>query len=187
MKNNTKLILTAVALAVSSSTLLAQGLANKWDISGNTTTLGNFLGTLNNQPLNFRTNNTQRMTINDTTGFVGIGTTAPAFRLDANDDINVNTNIHNRAYRINGFPVLQIFGTNNVFVGRGAGALSNNAGINNGDNTFVGNNAGTSNLNGDRNTYIGSRAGSVIQNGRFNTFIGTDAAQNLITLNKFVY
>jgi len=161
--------------------------AQFWNTGGNSTVAGDFLGSTNNAAVRFQTNGFQRMTIMNTTGFVGIGTTAPAFRLDANDDINVNTNIHNRAYRINGFPVLQIFGTNNVFVGRGAGALSNNAGINNGDNTFVGNNAGTSNLNGDRNTYIGSRAGSVIQNGRFNTFIGTDAAQNLITLNKFVY
>ena len=64
MKSNTKLILTAVVLAVSSSTLSAQGLANKWDINGNTTTPGNFLGTVNNQPLNFRTNGIQRMKLN---------------------------------------------------------------------------------------------------------------------------
>lgn len=38
-------------------------MANKWDINGNTTTPGNFLGTVNNQPLNFRTNGIQRMLI----------------------------------------------------------------------------------------------------------------------------
>ena len=34
-----------------------------WSTCGNTTTATDFLGTINNQPLNFKTNNTQRMTL----------------------------------------------------------------------------------------------------------------------------
>lgn len=73
MKSNKKLISTAAAIAISSSSLLAQGLNNKWDINGNTTTPGNFHGTVNNQPLNFRTNNIQRMIINNGGNGVGDG------------------------------------------------------------------------------------------------------------------
>ncbi|WP_396212552.1 DNRLRE domain-containing protein [Flavobacterium sp.] len=36
---------------------------DEWSLCGNTTTATDFLGTINNQPLNFKTNNTQRMTL----------------------------------------------------------------------------------------------------------------------------
>lgn len=40
---------------------------NNWTINGNGNTIGstNFLGTTNNEPLNFRTNNTQRMNLRE--------------------------------------------------------------------------------------------------------------------------
>lgn len=54
------------------------GTTNAWLLNGNGgTTAANFLGTTDPQSLSFRTNNTQRMTINGNTGFVGIGVATP--------------------------------------------------------------------------------------------------------------
>jgi hypothetical protein len=55
-----------------------------WFTGGNTSAPGEFLGTINNQALNFRTNNTQRMTILGNTGWVGIGITTPTSVLHIN-------------------------------------------------------------------------------------------------------
>ena len=70
-------------------------------------------------------------------GFVGIGLTPPAYRLDVQDDINItlNNNYQGLGYRINGFTVLQIPGVENSFIGRGTGANSTGP---LGQNTFVG-------------------------------------------------
>jgi len=58
---------------------------DKWDLLGNAgTTVGtNFLGTTDNNSLAFRTNNVEKMRI-EAGGNVGIGTTAPGYRLDLN-------------------------------------------------------------------------------------------------------
>ncbi|MBI3510710.1 MAG: hypothetical protein HY064_08600, partial [Bacteroidetes bacterium] len=85
------------------------------------------LGTTQNGNLNFFTNNMQRITIvglaGPTQGFVSIGNTftTPLFRLDVQDNINVNPNFLNDGYRISGITVLQIPGFRNTFVGRGTG------------------------------------------------------------------
>jgi len=54
-----------------------------WSTTGNSNTTGttNFLGTINNQPLVIKTNNTERMRIMNTTGNVGIGIISPVDRL----------------------------------------------------------------------------------------------------------
>jgi len=59
---------------------------------------------------------------NGNTGNVGIGTSAPAFKLDVIDDITVRPPFANQGYRINDDVVLQNWGTDNIFVGVGAGA-----------------------------------------------------------------
>lgn len=51
-----------------------------WELTGNATEPNDFLGTTNNQPLEIRTNNTERMRV-DTNGNVGIGTTNPSTKL----------------------------------------------------------------------------------------------------------
>lgn len=58
-------------------TNVVYGIGLQWAISGNSGTAANFLGTTNNTSLRIRTNNTERMMI-DSTGKVGIGTSAPA-------------------------------------------------------------------------------------------------------------
>jgi len=54
---------------------------------------GNFaiIGTSDSQDLSFRTNNTDRMRIDGSTGNVGISTTSPAYTLDVNGNIGVGT------------------------------------------------------------------------------------------------
>lgn len=55
----------------------------KWDLNGNEVTTSNFLGTKNNMPLVFRTNNTRRMTLLDSGELVirdlGLTSTHPAY------------------------------------------------------------------------------------------------------------
>jgi hypothetical protein len=146
------------------------------------------------QDINFHTGGAgpafQRMTIlgtasGPTAGFVGIGNAAPAYRLDVQDNINVNTTGFGNGYRINGFTVVQIPGVENTFVGRGTGA--NFVGPL-GANTFIGFQAGGSMVgasnSGDRNTFVGRASGYAMINGRHNTFIGCDAGLNMVSGNS---
>src|SRR5690554_541841 len=55
-----------------------------WNTLGNTIGGTDFLGTNNNEPLNFKTNGVQRLRITPT-GFVGIGTTNPLSLLHLNN------------------------------------------------------------------------------------------------------
>ncbi len=198
-----KIIPLVALLSIISTSIFAQG-----GLGGNIRFGANFLGfnagvpgdlqihnNFAGQPINFFAGNSgaplftplQRMTILGTTGFVGIGLTAPAFPLDVQDRINItNNNALGFGYFINGFDVLQVPGTENTFVGKGTGA---NASMSPPtpfvqENTFVGFQAGGSDVNGDRNTFIGRAAGFANINGRFNTFIGCDAGLNLVTGNE---
>ncbi|MBC7411415.1 MAG: hypothetical protein H7331_03045 [Bacteroidia bacterium] len=58
--------------------------ANAWLLKGNNNTNGitNFIGTTNAQDLVFKTNGIENMRILNTSGNVGIGTTAPAWKID---------------------------------------------------------------------------------------------------------
>lgn len=51
-----------------------------WELTGNAAGPNDFLGTTNNEPLEIRTNNTERMRI-DPTGRIGIGTNSPQNQL----------------------------------------------------------------------------------------------------------
>jgi hypothetical protein len=113
------------------------------------------------------------------TGNVGIGTATPWARLDVVGDVNINS-----LYKIGGDAVLSTQGTENIFVGVGAGAnntgnlgtfVGDSAGYNNkGDcNVFVGRRAGYSNTYGWWNTFVGEGAGySNTSDGVYNTFVG---------------
>nr|MBA3987450.1 hypothetical protein [Flavobacteriales bacterium] len=129
-----------------------------WDLSGNAIAVGDYLGTTNAQPLiiktqltqpiNFHTNNTQRMTITSG-GLVGIGTTNPIHKLDINDG-NINLVTFTRGYMISKEFVLWHNGNaRNIYVGQSAG----NATSSGTNNTFVGNRAGNSNTVGYQNTF----------------------------------
>jgi hypothetical protein len=79
-----KILLTISSLVVTFSS------AQAWNISGNngTNPSTDFLGTIDAQPLIFKTNNSEkaRITLN---GNVGIGTTNPQAKLDVNGDIHL--------------------------------------------------------------------------------------------------
>jgi len=68
------------------------GGGSDWSLTGNSGTnpSTNFLGTIDAQRLVFRTNNTEKATI-DTTGKVGIATSSPQYKLDVNGDARINT------------------------------------------------------------------------------------------------
>ena len=99
-------------------------------------------------------------------------------QLDLNEDGNINLVNPDKAYQIQGNNVLRVYQTSvqgsNLYLGKGAGALSNPLGN---PNTFLGNFAGNnyvSKSGGD--TYVGYAAGSNNATGYGNTYIGYKAA-----------
>lgn len=117
-------------------------------------------------------------------GNVGIGTSSPAAKLDVSGDVNTGS-----VYKIVGSTVLSTSGTENIFVGLGAGAnntggygtfVGNNAGYNNqaDENTFIGGDAGYSNTIGYGNAFVGMEAGYGNTTGVSNTFLGIRAGRN---------
>lgn len=141
-----------------------------------------------NQDINFFTNATgttgssiQRMTILNTTGFVGLGTATPTQKLEV-DAGNINVATPTNAYMLGGQNFLWHKGdVRNLFIGVNAGL--NTAGVTAFQNTYIGNNAGAANTTGQRNTAVGANAGQSIATANFNTFIGTEAGRSLLTGN----
>ncbi|HKR04753.1 MAG TPA: tail fiber domain-containing protein, partial [Bacteroidia bacterium] len=88
---------------------------------------------------------------NSNTGNVGIGTTAPGYKLDVSGNINIISS--NSRYLISGLPVLSAKGTRNTFAGKNAGNF--NTGIN---NTACGFRALYNNTTANSNTAVGSAA-----------------------------
>lgn len=73
-----------------------------------------------NFPINFQTNGVQRMTIMNTTGFVGIGAAAPSQRLEI-DAGNINIFTNTNAYMLGSQNILWHKGNpRNIFVGVGS-------------------------------------------------------------------
>jgi hypothetical protein len=105
---------------------------------------------------------------------VGIGTTAPAERLDVAGNINTTTQ-----YDIGGARVLSVAGANNLFAGAGAG-VANTLG---GSNAFFGAGAGASNVGGGSNAFFGHLAGQANTDGNDNSFFGRSAGLNATTGN----
>ncbi len=108
-------------------------------------------------------------------GPVGIGTVIPAFILDVNGgDINISNAAN--GYRIgpgvagSNYVLWHNGNTTNIFVGVGAGLVTAN-----GQNTFVGNNAGVINTTGGQNTFVGFQTGQANIAGSQNAFFGTRA------------
>jgi hypothetical protein len=83
-------------------------------------------------------------------------------------------------YSIGGNRVLSTGGTDNIFVGRGAGAANST-----GDsNAFLGRNAGLSNTTGNNNAFFGRSAGLMNLSGDFNSFFGSLAGDSNTTGNN---
>lgn len=111
----------------------------QWALGGNALAGGERLGSTNNFPVNFFTNNIQRMQLQNGTGNFAVGGT-PNDRFDVfggNIDVETNT----RAYKLGNREILWYKGANtNLFVGEGAG--SNHSFNTQCSNTFIGYQAG---------------------------------------------
>jgi len=86
-KKSIVLVLSVLSLL---NTLFAQ---TSWNTNGNAGSFSNFIGTTNNYPFLFRTNNVERMRIQPN-GFVGIGVANPLQRLDVFGNLRVRGNIY---------------------------------------------------------------------------------------------
>ena len=67
-----------LALCIFAATMHGQ---TYWSLSGNSASSSDFIGTTNSQALNFKTNNTTRMTLSQSKSNLGIGTTSPRANL----------------------------------------------------------------------------------------------------------
>lgn len=78
-------------LSLSGTTLSVS--ANSWNTTGNagTTPITNFIGTTDNQSLVIKTNNAERVRV-DNTGNVGVGTTTPSAKLDVSGSVKLGAN-----------------------------------------------------------------------------------------------
>lgn len=140
-----------------------------WSLTGNSAAASNFIGTINNQPLQFRVNNVSAGEIHPTSGNVFLGLAAGQTNaagqantaigdhsLFANTDGNFNSSVGNYALSAN------TTGFNNTAIG--TYALTNTT--TGSHNTAVGRNALFANTTGDFNTATGE--GALLNNIGFN-------------------
>ncbi|MFN5629315.1 MAG: hypothetical protein ACK48W_08505, partial [Bacteroidota bacterium] len=85
-----RFLLAVLSFVVCQSITMAQ---TSWNTNGNAGSFSNFIGTTNNYPFLFRTNNVERMRIQPN-GFVGIGVANPTQRLDIFGNLRVRGNIY---------------------------------------------------------------------------------------------
>jgi len=141
---------------------------NAWGRGGTAATAGDVLGTTNTEDLNVVTNGSTRLTVDGTTGHIGIGAAPTSEELHVAGTIGATTQYDIR----DGERVLSVPGDSNLFVGVSAGA-SNTTGY---ENTFVGFEAGTSTTTSFYSTAVGARALASLTGGTSgNTAFGTEA------------
>jgi hypothetical protein len=137
-----------------------------WNVGGNNNTNANtdFIGTIDNRALVFKTNNILSGKIDPGPNNVFFGQSA---------GLNTTTGTNNSVFGHEAALGLAA-GSNNVMVGHlaGFGNTFGNA------NVFVGEEAGKMNNIGDRNTFVGEDAGIMNVAGDDNTFLGNGAGRN---------
>ncbi|MCS3868682.1 hypothetical protein J3D55_001598 [Chryseobacterium ginsenosidimutans] len=137
----------------------------QWNLTGNagTNPPTNFLGTLDNQPLVFKTNNVEKMRINPDGRFIFLNLSSTGQVWDKNlffaGGVNNATSILNTVFGIGAF-------TQNT---TGAG------------NTAIGSNVMSILSSGDGNTALGSGAMTSAQSGSHNVAIGANALESFLS------
>lgn len=71
----------------------SQIIESKWGKSGDSTSANNFIGTVNNSPLIFRTNNYERFRVSED-GRIGMGTINPLRTLEVNGDVGIDGSLY---------------------------------------------------------------------------------------------
>lgn len=139
-----------------------------WGLTGNAATdpASNFIGTTDNQPLAFRTNNTVRLKLwmDGRLEIFGSGASG------------ANTLVGQNAGNAS------MTGDGNCFFGKNTG----NASTSGTSNAFFGNTAGLSNKSGNDNTAIGTAALRANTNGRNNVAIGSQSLYNSASASNLV-
>lgn len=171
----TKLTLLIVLIFITSASMKAQTNVSVkspvWFTAGNRNTnpLTNFLGSIDNKDVVFRTNNMERLRLTKS-GAVGIGIANPQHKLDVNGNINVaeDSGIYIGNDRVLFTPG---FYSHNIFVGEFSG--NENGGF---QNTAVGYVALKSVINyGNANVAVGSFALTANTEGNGNSALGWSA------------
>jgi hypothetical protein len=148
-----------------------------WHIAGNsgTSAANNFVGTTDNVPLTFRTNNALRMRISGN-GNIGIGINSPNQKLDVNGNINLRKGF---ALYAENHPILRVDSANgNTLLGNGTAPR-----VSGGDITAVGYQALFSNTSGSWNTALGFQALYANNVGFDNVAVGYIALNNNSSAN----
>jgi hypothetical protein len=145
-----------------------------WGITGNSGTnpSSNYIGTNDNNALNFKVNNQLSGKIDNTLGNSFFGYQAGS---------NVSTGVHNVLIGYNSGYTQTTAGYNTI-VGDSAGYL-NTAG----SNVFIGYSSGTKNTTGSQNSFIGYQAGAKNTNAGNNNFEGCQAGFNNTTGSNNVF
>jgi hypothetical protein len=86
-----------------------------WGLSGDASTdsASNFIGTTDAKPFNIRTNNSNRLTVNSATGFIGIATTTPSSTLDVEGSFGTNISKQTGAATLDNTATVWYFTSNN--------------------------------------------------------------------------
>ena len=109
---------TRFLIAVAAITILQISFAKaQWSLTGNagTSAATNYVGTTDLVNLNFRTNNTNRMTITSA-GKIGIGTTAPSYAMDVKADSNCTFRVQSKVYGASNLILSRFSNTVNALV-----------------------------------------------------------------------
>ena len=156
---------------------------------GGTLASSQFSGTYSNAVTLSNTNNVYYGNGSNLTGIVGGGGGSPYYiqnvtAQQASSNFNIsgsgsaNTFNATTSYQIGGTSVLSLGSpADNLFLGTGAGASSNNANY----NVFAGYEAGNSNTSGSENAFVGAVAGKYNTTGYGNTFVGFSAGEYTTT------
>jgi hypothetical protein len=103
--------------------------------------------------------------------YIRNGTFQPTADISIGGDITAKVFDSNFGYYLGGGAVLTTPGTNNLFVGLGAGAGTSTGG----NNSFVGMGTGQATSTGNFNSFFGRSAGSTNTTGSNNTLVGSNA------------